>query len=46
MIVDGWTIEKAESRRASDGLVDDNAMAPVWWKFAQATSSVTRNTYV
>ena len=35
VVVDGWTIEKAGIEAASAGLIDDNAMAPVWWKFAQ-----------
>src|SRR3989475_6004710 len=35
VLVDGWTIEKAGIEAAASGLVDDNAMAPVWWKFAQ-----------
>ena len=34
MVVDGWTIEKASIEAASSGLIDDNAMASVWWKFA------------
>ena len=28
-------IEKAGIEAAASGLIDDNAMAPVWWKFAQ-----------
>ena len=35
VLVDGWTIEKAGIEAASDGLVLDNDMAPVWWKFAR-----------
>jgi len=35
VLVDGWTIEKAGIEAAASGLIDDNAMAPVWWKFAQ-----------
>ena len=35
VLVDGWTIEQAGIEAASAGLIDDNAMAPVWWKFAQ-----------
>ena len=35
VMVDGWTIEKAGIEAASDGLVLDNDMAPVWWKFAR-----------
>jgi protein tyrosine phosphatase (PTP) superfamily phosphohydrolase (DUF442 family) len=34
VLVDGWTIEKAGIEAAASGLVDDNAMASVWWKFA------------
>jgi protein tyrosine phosphatase (PTP) superfamily phosphohydrolase (DUF442 family) len=34
VLVDGWTIEKASIEAASSGLIDDNAMASVWWKFA------------
>ncbi len=34
VLVDGWTVEKAGIEAAASGLVDDNAMAPVWWKFA------------
>ena len=30
-----WTIEKAGIEAGALGLIDDNAMAPVWWKFAQ-----------
>jgi protein tyrosine phosphatase (PTP) superfamily phosphohydrolase (DUF442 family) len=35
VMVDGWTIEKAGIEAAADGLVLDNDMAPVWWKFAR-----------
>ena len=35
VLVDGWTIEKAGIEAAASGLIDDNAQAPVWWKFAQ-----------
>src|SRR5438046_5154959 len=35
VLMDGWTIEKAGIEAAASGLIDDNAMAPVWWKFAQ-----------
>jgi protein tyrosine phosphatase (PTP) superfamily phosphohydrolase (DUF442 family) len=35
VMVDGWTIERAGIEAASDGLVLDNDMAPVWWKFAR-----------
>jgi protein tyrosine phosphatase (PTP) superfamily phosphohydrolase (DUF442 family) len=35
VLVDGWTIEKAGVEAAASGLIDDNPMAPVWWKFAQ-----------
>jgi len=35
VLVEGWTIEKAGIEAAASGLIDDNAMAPVWWKFAQ-----------
>ncbi len=38
VLVDGWTIEKAGIEAAASGLIDDNAMAPVWWKFAQLVS--------
>jgi protein tyrosine phosphatase (PTP) superfamily phosphohydrolase (DUF442 family) len=34
VLVDGWTVEKSGIEAAASGLVDDNAMAPVWWKFA------------
>src|SRR2546427_9406964 len=34
VLVDRWTIEKAGIEAAASGLVDDNAMASVWWKFA------------
>jgi protein tyrosine phosphatase (PTP) superfamily phosphohydrolase (DUF442 family) len=34
VLVDGWTVEKAGIEAAASGLVDDNAMASVWWKFA------------
>jgi len=34
VLVDGWAIEKAGIEAAASGLIDDNAMAPVWWKFA------------
>jgi protein tyrosine phosphatase (PTP) superfamily phosphohydrolase (DUF442 family) len=34
VLVDGWTVEKAGIEAAASGLVDDNAMAAVWWKFA------------
>jgi protein tyrosine phosphatase (PTP) superfamily phosphohydrolase (DUF442 family) len=33
VMVDGWTIEKAGIEAASAGMVLDNDMAPVWWKF-------------
>ena len=35
VLVDGWTVEKAGIEAAASGLIDDNPMAPVWWKFAQ-----------
>jgi protein tyrosine phosphatase (PTP) superfamily phosphohydrolase (DUF442 family) len=35
VMVDGWTMEKAGIEAASDGLVLDNDMAPVWWKYAR-----------
>ena len=35
VLVDGWTVEKAGIEAAASGLIDDNQMAPVWWKFAQ-----------
>src|SRR5437870_8301475 len=34
VLVDGWTTERAGIEAAASGLVDDNAMASVWWKFA------------
>ena len=34
VIVDGWTIEKAGIEASASGLIDDNATASVWWKFA------------
>jgi len=34
VLMDGWTIEKSGIEAAASGLVDDNAMAAVWWKFA------------
>ena len=37
VLVDGWTIEKAGIEAASAGMVLDNDMAPVWWKFIRAT---------
>src|SRR5216117_63757 len=33
VIVDGWDIEKAGIEAASAGMVLNNDMAPVWWKF-------------
>jgi protein tyrosine phosphatase (PTP) superfamily phosphohydrolase (DUF442 family) len=33
VMVDGWSIEKAGIEAASAGMVLDNDMAPVWWKF-------------
>jgi protein tyrosine phosphatase (PTP) superfamily phosphohydrolase (DUF442 family) len=33
VMVDSWTIEKAGIEAASAGMVLDNDMAPVWWKF-------------
>ncbi|HXD17937.1 MAG TPA: sulfur transferase domain-containing protein [Vicinamibacterales bacterium] len=33
VMVDGWTIERAGIEAASAGMVLDNDMAPVWWKF-------------
>ena len=35
VLVDGWTIERAGVEAAASGLINDNAMTPVWWKFAQ-----------
>jgi len=35
VVVDGWTVERAGIEAASDGLINDNPMTPVWWKFAQ-----------
>jgi protein tyrosine phosphatase (PTP) superfamily phosphohydrolase (DUF442 family) len=37
VLVDGWTIEKAGIETASAGMVLDNDMAPVWWKFVRDT---------
>jgi protein tyrosine phosphatase (PTP) superfamily phosphohydrolase (DUF442 family) len=37
VLVDGWTIEKAGIEAASAGMVLDNDMAPVWWKFIRDT---------
>jgi protein tyrosine phosphatase (PTP) superfamily phosphohydrolase (DUF442 family) len=34
VLVDGWTVEKAGVEAAASGLIDDNAMASIWWKFA------------
>ena len=33
VMIDGWDIEKAGIEAASAGMVLDNDMAPVWWKF-------------
>jgi protein tyrosine phosphatase (PTP) superfamily phosphohydrolase (DUF442 family) len=33
VMVDGWDIEKAGIEAASAGMVLNNDMAPVWWKF-------------
>jgi protein tyrosine phosphatase (PTP) superfamily phosphohydrolase (DUF442 family) len=35
VVVDGWTVERAGIEAAADGLINDNPMTPVWWKFAQ-----------
>ena len=35
VLLDGWTIERAGIEAAASGLVNDNEMAPRWWKFAQ-----------
>ena len=35
VVVDGWTVERAGIEAATDGLINDNPMTPVWWKFAQ-----------
>src|SRR5262245_34660149 len=35
VVVDGWSIERAGIEAASAGLINDNPMTPVWWKFAQ-----------
>jgi protein tyrosine phosphatase (PTP) superfamily phosphohydrolase (DUF442 family) len=35
MLVDHWDIEKAGIEAASAGLVLNNDMAPVWWKFTR-----------
>jgi protein tyrosine phosphatase (PTP) superfamily phosphohydrolase (DUF442 family) len=37
VLVDGWDLEKAGIEAASAGLVLDNDMAPVWWKFIRDT---------
>jgi protein tyrosine phosphatase (PTP) superfamily phosphohydrolase (DUF442 family) len=37
VLVDGWSIEKAGIEAASAGMVLDNDMAPVWWKFIRDT---------
>ena len=33
VMIDGWDIEKAGIEAASAGMVLNNDMAPVWWKF-------------
>lgn len=33
IMVDGWDVEKAGIEAASAGMVLNNDMAPVWWKF-------------
>jgi protein tyrosine phosphatase (PTP) superfamily phosphohydrolase (DUF442 family) len=35
VVADGWSVERAGIEAASDGLINDNPMTPVWWKFAQ-----------
>jgi len=37
VLVDGWDLEKAGIEAASAGMVLDNDMAPVWWKFIRDT---------
>jgi protein tyrosine phosphatase (PTP) superfamily phosphohydrolase (DUF442 family) len=37
VLVDGWDVEKAGIEAASAGMVLDNDMAPVWWKFIRDT---------
>src|SRR6185295_19776693 len=37
VLVDGWDIEKAGIEAASAGMVLNNDMAPVWWKFIRDT---------
>jgi hypothetical protein len=37
VLVDGWTVERAGIEAASAGMVLDNDMAPVWWKFIRDT---------
>lgn len=37
VLVDGWDIEKAGIQAASAGMVLNNDMAPVWWKFVRDT---------
>jgi protein tyrosine phosphatase (PTP) superfamily phosphohydrolase (DUF442 family) len=42
VLVDGWTIERAGIEAAASGLVNDNAMASVWWKFAYDYISIRK----
>jgi protein tyrosine phosphatase (PTP) superfamily phosphohydrolase (DUF442 family) len=37
VLADGWSVEKAGIEAASAGMVLDNDMAPVWWKFIRDT---------
>jgi protein tyrosine phosphatase (PTP) superfamily phosphohydrolase (DUF442 family) len=37
VLVDRWDLEKAGIEAASAGMVLDNDMAPVWWKFVRDT---------
>ncbi len=37
VLIDGWSVEKAGIEAASAGMVLDNDMAPVWWKFIRDT---------
>ena len=37
VLVDGWDVERAGIEAASAGMVLNNDMAPVWWKFIRDT---------
>jgi protein tyrosine phosphatase (PTP) superfamily phosphohydrolase (DUF442 family) len=37
VLVDGWDLERAGIEAASAGMVLNNDMAPVWWKFIRDT---------